>query len=63
MAFGSAINGWGFTISKFALIYSKKFGIEYNKIILKLWGDNYYDAEAKKWKNYSEPVQKGVKKL
>ena len=53
-AFGSALFGWAFTITHFAKVYSKKFGIERSKMMQKLWGDNYFDAKAKKWKNHSK---------
>ena len=42
---------WAFTIKMFARFYSKKFGISEDKMMEKLWGDNYFDAKAKKWKN------------
>jgi elongation factor 2 len=53
VAFGSALFGWAFTITIFAKTYSKKFGIEQEKMQQKLWGDNYFDTAAKKWKNHS----------
>jgi elongation factor 2 len=49
VAFGSALLGWAFSVSKFARMYAKKFGIEEGALVKKFWGDNYYDAEAKKW--------------
>jgi len=42
--------GYGFSVEQFAKIYAKKFGVEEKKMIEKLWGDNYFDAESKKWK-------------
>ena len=54
VAFGSALFGWAFTVTKFAKTYSKKFGIDREKMMEKLWGDNYFDQKAKKWKNYKE---------
>jgi elongation factor 2 len=53
-AFGSALFGWAFTITHFAKVYSKKFGIERSKMMQKLWGDNFFDQKAKKWKNHSK---------
>jgi len=53
-AFGSALFGWAFTITKFAKVYAAKFGIERSKMREKLWGDNYFDQKAKKWKNHSK---------
>jgi elongation factor 2 len=50
-AMGSALFGWAFTITHFAKVYAAKFGIERTKMMGKLWGDNYFDAKAKKWKN------------
>lgn len=50
VAFGSAKGEWGFTLAKFAKIYSNKFGINMNKMMEKLWGDNYFDLSAKKWR-------------
>jgi len=49
VAFGSALLGWAFTISKFSRMYAKKFGIEENALMKKFWGDHYFDAETKKW--------------
>jgi elongation factor 2 len=42
--------GWGFTLSHFARLYAAKFGIAKEKMMEKLWGDNYFDAPGKKWK-------------
>ena len=50
VAFGSGKDQWAFTLNKFARIYSKKFGISYDKMMLKLWGDNFYDGANKKWR-------------
>lgn len=54
VAFGSALFGWAFTVTKFAKVYAKKFGIDREKMMEKLWGDNYFDQKAKKWKNYKD---------
>lgn len=35
----------------FARIYSKKFGIAEDKMMKKLWGDNFYDAKNKVWRS------------
>ena len=58
-AFGSALFGWAFTCTKFAKVYSKKFGIERSKMQLKLWGDNYFDQKAKTWKNTATAADGG----
>jgi elongation factor 2 len=51
VAFGSALFGWAFTLTRFARIYSEKFKIDNDKMVAKLWGDNYYDQKAKKFKS------------
>jgi elongation factor 2 len=60
VGFGSGLQGWGFTIERFAYAYSKKFGISRDKMMQKLWGDNFFDAEKKKWvtKQYTESGKK-----
>jgi len=54
VAFGSALFGWAFTVTKFAKVYSKKFGISREKMMEKLWGDNFFDQKGKKWKNHNK---------
>ena len=49
VAFGSAYYGWAFTVQHFARVYAKKFNIDEKKMCEKLWGNWYFDAEAKKW--------------
>ena len=49
VAFGSALLGWAFSITKFARMYAKKFGIEESALQKKFWGDHYFDVETKKW--------------
>jgi elongation factor 2 len=46
---GSGLHGWGFSIPLFAKMYASKFGIEYEKMMEKLWGDNFFNAATKKW--------------
>lgn len=54
VAFGSGKDQWAFTLSKFARLYSKKFGISQEKMMEKFWGDNYFDATQKKWRTDGE---------
>lgn len=49
VSFGSGLQSWAFGLEKFARMYSKKFGIDESKLMTKLWGDNYFDVEGKKW--------------
>jgi elongation factor 2 len=50
VGFGSGLHGWGFTLSKFADMYASKFGVAKERMVQKLWGDNFYDPKSKKWK-------------
>ncbi|EON97522.1 putative elongation factor 2 protein [Phaeoacremonium minimum UCRPA7] len=49
VAFGSGLHGWAFTIRQFAVRYAKKFGVDRNKMMERLWGDNYFNPATKKW--------------
>lgn len=49
VGFGSGLQGWGFTLARFAKLYAARFGVPKDKLMNRLWGDNYFDAEAKKW--------------
>jgi elongation factor 2 len=61
VAFGSGLMGWAFTLKRFAAIYAKRFGVDEKKMMERLWGENYFDAEAKKWKK--TPVSDSGKPL
>jgi len=50
VSFGSGLHQWGFTLCRFARIYSQKFGISYDKMMTKLWGDNFL-KNGKTWTN------------
>ncbi|KAJ3414870.1 Elongation factor 2 [Chytridiales sp. JEL 0842] len=49
VAFGSGLHGWAFTLRQFATRYSKKFGVDKEKMMQKLWGDNFFNPATKKW--------------
>merc|ERR1719352_927814 len=51
VAFGSGLHQWGFTIETFARIYSKKFGVDTEKMMKRLWGESYFSAKKKVWTN------------
>lgn len=51
---GSALHGWGFTLNTFARMYASKFKIEHEKMIKKLWGDNFFNTKKNKWQTTSE---------
>lgn len=46
--FGSAIDGWAFTVRQFAALYEKKLGIKRNALEKVLWGNFYLDPKTKK---------------
>lgn len=48
VVFGSAVNGWAFTISQFAEFYEKKLGLKTELLNKVLWGDFYLDAKSKR---------------
>ena len=49
VAFASGLHGWAFTLRQFAARYAKKFGTDKDKLMLKLWGDNFFNPKTKKW--------------
>ncbi|THH10211.1 hypothetical protein EW146_g8442 [Bondarzewia mesenterica] len=49
VAFGSGLHGWGFTLRQFASRYAKRFGVDKEKMMLKLWGDNFFNPTTRKW--------------
>ncbi|KAK3997711.1 ribosome assembly protein 1 [Cladorrhinum sp. PSN332] len=46
--FGSAIDGWAFTVRQFAGLYEKKLGIKRSVLEKVLWGNFYFDPKTKK---------------
>jgi elongation factor 2 len=49
VAFGSALFGWAFTLTRFANTYSEKFKLDRERLMKKFWGDNYFNATAKQF--------------
>jgi len=55
VGFGSGLHSWAFTLKQFAEIYAEKFGIDSEKLMNRLWGENFYNPATKKWaKNQEE---------
>lgn len=54
VAFGSGKDCWGFTLTKFANIYTERTGLAKDKLLKYLWGDYYYDSKNKKWTTVAE---------
>jgi len=55
VAFGSGLHGWGFNVERFAKIYAAKMGVDKQKMMKRLWGDNYFNAKKKTWTNVVQP--------
>uniref|UniRef100_A0A061RW56 Elongation factor 2 n=1 Tax=Tetraselmis sp. GSL018 TaxID=582737 RepID=A0A061RW56_9CHLO len=49
VSFSAGLHGWAFTLTSFAKIYAAKFGVGVDKMMSKLWGDNFFDPKTKKW--------------
>eukprot|EP01010_Urceolus_cornutus_P003859 NODE_56_length_2725_cov_785.001495_g46_i0.p1 GENE.NODE_56_length_2725_cov_785.001495_g46_i0~~NODE_56_length_2725_cov_785.001495_g46_i0.p1 ORF type:complete len:842 (+),score=197.57 NODE_56_length_2725_cov_785.001495_g46_i0:111-2636(+) len=49
VSFGSGLHSWAFGLGRFARMYAKKFAVDEEKMMARLWGDNFFDAAAKKW--------------
>lgn len=62
VGFGAGLHGWAFTLKDFGAMYSKKFGIAEDKLMRKLWGDNFYNEKEKKWSIDSNAGDRGFVK-
>merc|ERR1711971_34956 len=49
VGFGSGLHGWAFTLKQFAETYASKFGVDTEKLMKKLWGENFFNPKTKKW--------------
>merc|ERR1712029_716427 len=49
VGFGSGLHSWAFTLKQFSEIYADKFKIESEKLMNRLWGENFYNPTTKKW--------------
>merc|ERR1711959_186545 len=49
VAFGSGLQSWAFTLNHFASLYATKFKTEPEKLMKKMWGNNFFDPKAGKW--------------
>jgi elongation factor 2 len=60
VAFSAGLHGWAFTLTQFAKKYATKFGVAEDKMMERLWGENFFDPATKKWtkKNTGSPTCK-----
>jgi len=49
VGFGSGLHGWAFTLKDFGKLYSSKFKMPEDKLMKRLWGDQFYHPKDKKW--------------
>jgi len=49
VGFGSGLHGWAFTLKQFSEMYAEKFKIDIEKLMRRLWGENFYNPKTKKW--------------
>lgn len=66
VAFGSGYFGWAFTLTKFARLYQTKFGIAFETMMQRLWGDNFYEKPKEgpaMWKKDSKSKDDPKKQL
>jgi len=49
VGFGSGLHGWAFTLKDFAKLYSSKFKMPEEKLMKRIWGNNFYHPTEKKW--------------
>merc|ERR1719399_2794259 len=62
VAFSAGLHGWAFTLTKFARMYAKKFGTDVDKMMGRLWGNNYFAAKEKKWKLNTDTAPPGLER-
>ncbi|AIB09773.1 elongation factor EF-2 (nucleomorph) [Lotharella oceanica] len=53
--FSAGIHGWSFTIKNIAIYIGKRMKINPDKLREKLWGNNFYDNNKKKWTKKKTP--------
>merc|ERR1712216_738411 len=49
VAFGSGLQSWAFSLNHFAHLYAAKFKTDPEKLMKKMWGNNFFDTKAGKW--------------
>ncbi|CAM2703402.1 unnamed protein product [Rotaria socialis] len=54
VGFGSDRHGWAFTLKEFAEMYASKFEIVIDKLMKRLWSDNFVSPREKKWSKTGE---------
>jgi len=55
VGFGSALQGWGFTVERFAQIYAARFGVDKQRMSARLWGESFWNAKKRSWTSRRQP--------
>jgi len=55
VGFGSGLHGWAFSVKEFADIYSSLFKVPAEKLMNKMWGENFFNKKTKKWSTTKSP--------
>lgn len=64
VVFASGLHGWAFSLQQFARMYSAKVKVPEDKMMKRLWGDNFYDPQTRKWSRVrSEGSVRGFNKF
>jgi ribosome assembly protein 1 len=63
VVFASAIDGWGFRVSKFAQLFAVKLGMKEANLRRVLWGDFYLDPKTKRVISYKHLRGRALKPL
>lgn len=64
VVFASGLHGWAFSLRQFARMYSAKLKVPEEKLMKKLWGDNFYDVSTRKWSHVpTENSMRGFNKF
>jgi len=59
VGFGSGLQSWAFTVKNFADMYAKKFQMSAEKLMKRLWGDNFFNEKTKKWSHKCDDGVRG----
>jgi Xaa-Pro aminopeptidase len=60
VCFSSSSSGWAFTLNDLARFWSPILGVNHSLLVERLWGENFYDPESKKWsKVHTETSKRG----
>ncbi len=59
VGFGSGLHGWAFSLKQFSEMYAEKFKIDVEKLMSRLWGENFYNPTTRKW---SKRFEEGYKR-